>query len=233
MRWRPNRVGGGRWLLAVTAMATVAPAPALSQETGSLIRRRTASVSEEGEVAARVVLQEFARCVVSRYRKRVDAILNLPLGSPDYVPGISKVLSSACLSGGDLHIPRTNVRGAFFEAMYNTRFGKSPVVFPADQITGFAERNASPGREQTWLSIEQFGECVSRSHAAEVRELLASYPGSQSEAAAIAALRPAMSGCVQKGQDFSFSRTVLRGGLAEGLYWLSMAAASAAPQGSR
>lgn len=222
------RTGGmAALILALPLIAVWAPARA--QETGSLIKQRSAEISDEGKVPARIVLQQFARCVVVKYRKRVDEILNLPLGSADYIPLLNKALSSNCLSNGDLRMPRPNIRGALFEAAYMADFGDRPIVFSDGQSTGFAARNAAAEGWQTAVALEQFGECVSLGHSPQVRELLASYPGSAREAAAIQALRPAMSACVPKGQNFSFSPTVLRGGLAEGLYWLSKAALSSKP----
>lgn len=198
--------------------------PAGAQQTGSLVKQRSAEVSEEGKIPARIVLQQFARCVVAKYRTRVDEILNLPLGSADYIPLLNKALSSSCLRNGNLRMPRPNIRGALFEAAYIADFGSRPVVFSDGQSTGFAAKNAGAEGWRTAVALEQFGECVSLGHSPGVRELLASYPGSAREAAAIQALRPAMSACVPKGENFSFSPTVLRGSLAEGLYWLSKAA---------
>jgi hypothetical protein len=76
--------------------------------------------------------------------------------------------------------------------------------------------------------MEQFGECVSRARAEEVRQLLAAPPETPLESRAITLLSPSLSGCVPKGQDFRFSKTVLRGALAEGMYRLSKAAETAA-----
>ncbi len=59
--------------------------------------------------------------------------------------------------------------------------------------------------------------------------LLRSQPGSSSESAAFAKLSPAFPSCVPQGQTLSLSKTIARGALAEGMFWLSKPGGAAAP----
>lgn len=154
---------------------------------------------------------------------RVAAV---PATAADYNKQWSGLVTYECLANGQLKIPHTNLRGAVFEALFLSVYGDADLSFSADLQSNFeAESTADASAyARTVIALERFGECVARRHTSTVAVLLKSEPESEAEIAAIAMLKPKLGACVPKDETFSFSKTVIRGALAEGMYWLSKAA---------
>ena len=104
-----------------------------------------------------------------------------------------------------------------------------PTDFSAVTTTGYRELYADgiSGEARTALALEQFGECVARADAVGVQTFLRQGPGSSGERAAIQALVPRYAACIPRHETITFSLTVLKGALAEGIYRLSVAARDA------
>jgi len=120
------------------------------------------------------------------------------------------------------------MRGALFEAAYDRAFGRSgPTDFKAvPAINYLAPYSAEISSEAAnTIALAQFGDCVSRADGSNARKLMATSPESTAELAAISDLAPRFAACIPQGRTISFSRSVARGAIAEGLYRLSRAAA--------
>jgi hypothetical protein len=117
------------------------------------------------------------------------------------------------------------MRAAVFEALYNKEYRAASHVFPPDLSGGFAEHYPGPQPDniRTAVTLEQVGECVAKKEAAAARALLQTRPNSDEESQAFLALLPYLQACVPKGQTFTLSKTVARGAVAEGMYWLTKA----------
>lgn len=74
------------------------------------------------------------------------------------------------------------------------------------------------GYNQRLVSIRQFGDCVAGLAPGNALRLVRSEAGSAGEAAAIAALKPAMNDCLAPGKNFTVKRADLRLIVAEPLY---------------
>ena len=206
--------------------------PAMGQETGTLIQHGAAQIDARGPNAARLVMRAFGACVASRSRGRLNKLLLLPVGSAEQVrlsKAIFDVEGDECLSNGELRFSFALLRGSFFEAVYLQQFGRAgPVDFAGVKDSGYLARYTQPYSSEALsaIALEQYGECVARANASAARALTASIPGSSSEAEAFGLLAPSLGPCLTKGNKIQFSKTILRGVISEGLYWLSTAAPS-------
>lgn len=217
-----------RLRITLVAALLAATTPAMSQETGTLNPRSAAQIDQRGPNAARLTMRAFAACVASRTRGRLAKLLSLPVGSPEY-NSLSRSIfdreGDECLSGGELSFSMTVLRGSFFEAAYLQEFGRNvPTDFSTVKDSGYRARYAEPytSSERGAIALEQYGECVARANPRASRALIGAIPGSAAESAALTDLAPSFGPCLSKGTEIAFSKTVLRGLIAEGLYWLSV-----------
>jgi len=66
--------------------------------------------------------------------------------------------------------------------------------------------------------VRAYGVCVAKADPVHAREAVSAPVASERETAAYAALAPALSACLTKGKTLSFTKLVLEGALAEGLF---------------
>jgi hypothetical protein len=206
--------------------------PVRAQEYGTLIRRNSAEATEENARAARITLRQFGQCAIQS-APRVRSFLNKRMDAPGYSATLTRLATPNCLTSGMLKIPQANMRAALFEALYNKEYRAASHVFAQNLKSGFAEQYVGdqPDNIRTVLVLEQVGECVSKRDAGAARALLRTRPSSDEEDRAFATLVPHLQACIPQGQTFTLSKTVARGAVAEGLYWLTKAleAAPGAP----
>lgn len=217
-------------------MATVTPARA--QETGTLIQHKAAQGEYRGKNAARATMEQFAACLVSRSKGRVVKYASMRADDPGYrkyMSGLFEATGDECLSGGDLYFNPMIFRSTVFQALYNSDFASNPAPtdFTGVASTGFREAYGPQvaSEAHTVVALEQFGECVARADGPGTRSLLKTVTGSAQETALFNQLIPKFSACIPNGETLSFSKIVLKGALAEGMYWLSKAVAQ--PAGTR
>jgi hypothetical protein len=217
-------------LVLISSIAVTSTA-AFSQEYGSLIRRNSADVAEDSAQAARMVLRQFGQCAIQS-APRVRSFLNKRMDAPGYSATLTRLATPDCLTSGMLKIPPMNLRAAVFEALYNKEYRSAAHVFPSSLQSGYSEKylGNQPDNIRTVLVLEQVGECVSKRDAGAARALLRTRPTSDEEDRAFAAVLPHLQACIPKGQTFTLSKTVARGALAEGMYWLTKAV-EAVPSG--
>ncbi len=219
-------------LLAICLLALTGTA-AQAQETGTLLQHKAAQVRDRRSPgAARLVLEDFAACLLSRSPGRVSKMLATPLDTREYRQQFSALFESIndeCLSGGDLGLSTGLLRGALFQAVYDREFGKKgPTSYASDLDTGYAATfgpNPSPEAISA-IAMAQFGECIARADPAGVRQLLIATSASPSEKLAFANVAPRIGACLPQGQQFTLSRASVKGVLAESLYRLSVAASA-------
>ena len=90
-------------------------------------------------------------------------------------------------------------------------------------------RIASAPQEISKNPIGVFGTCVAGLDPENARKAIGSRTADDEEAAAYAALAPFMSQCVAPGNQIAFSKQVLEGALAEGLFMVTFSAPSTSP----
>lgn len=201
---------------------------ALAQETGSLITRKPAQIDSRDKDATRKTLEIFSVCVLQRAYNRVTKMVDMRVDIPEYVKQMNSISSGYddCLSGGDFVIGNGLFRGGLFRALYMREFKlDGPVVFNPEVKTGYSDRYPEPFSDEARSSIAMtnFAECVARADGANVRLLVGSVAGSSVETSAIQALAPKLGPCIAAGNQIRFTKPILKGALAEGIYRLSMA----------
>jgi len=212
------------------AVAVGSAGPAMAQRAGpySPAARPEAHIEGNGAAAARHTLRQFGACLIKRSKREATRVAGVPVTAADYTKQWSGLVTYECLANGQLKIPHANLRGAVFEALFLSTYADANLSFSDETKSEFDTRSTidAPAFAKTLMALERFGECVARRQSATVVTLLKSEPESEAEAAALVRLSPDFSACVPKDETFSFSKTVIRGALAEGTYWLSKAASS-------
>lgn len=150
-----------------------------------------------------------------------------PVHTDEYGKLLNRVTIDDCLSHGELTMPWNGVRTAIIEALYVERYGRSgPTDFshvpPIDYLAGYP--GELPDNARTVVALGKFGDCVSRKDSLNARALAVSIPGSPDETQRFRFLSPSFNGCVIQGEKLTFSKSVIRGAVSEGLYRLSRAA---------
>ena len=197
-----------------------------SPESGSLITRRSAQISGRTPTDARRTTRDFGVCVLKRFPKYGERLAVEPVHTEEYNKLLKRVTIDDCLSLGELTLPWNVVRSAIIEALYVEEYGRSgPTDFtqvaPIDYLAGYPAE--LPGMARTIVSLAKFGDCVSRKDSVNARALAVSIPGSADETQRFRFLSPSFNGCVVQGEKLTFSKSVIRGAVAEGLYRLSQA----------
>jgi hypothetical protein len=174
---------------------------------------------------AEIELAKYAQCVVKSSAKQVDTYLGLSPDSPDYSRAQRSMNEGVCLSYdvGKLKVPDQMMRWALFEALYDRRFGR---VAPPN-LTGVALLNFASEREKMSASLKEqhffmrdFGDCVARKDSVSVHKLLSERVYSAAEKADFDALQLTLGQCLIGKGKVRFTRTGIRGMLAEAMYKL-------------
>ncbi|MBC7985058.1 MAG: hypothetical protein H7X93_00070 [Sphingomonadaceae bacterium] len=219
-------------LIAACALSTGGQAAA--QPAGSRARD-PAEVNEremrrDREEEARRVLAVYARCIVGRYgeQSRLAAFLAAPPGSRLAGRIGQQLASSACLESHGLRFHEELFRGVIYQALYHRDFAAAPIP----DFAGVPASDALPASDgesrgpESAILLRRYANCVTRADPRAVRALVMSGTTEDDEAAAFVALRDPLSACLGDG-EIRFSRTMLRGLLAESLYRLTEDALSA------
>jgi hypothetical protein len=213
-----------RLLLALIACcfatAAVAQSTGQSGETGTLIRRAPAQIDGRSPDAARRTMRDFGQCVVQRQPGVVRQVLAIPTSNEEYSSRLWGLATRDCISDGTLTIPLALMRSSLFEAVFIRDYGREPArdvsAVPAlDIAAGYPEDKDETARST--LALAAFGMCVARASTQSSVDLMHSGIGSSSEGEIFARLNPVFAGCIPNGVTFRFSRSVLRGAIAEGL----------------
>ena len=195
-----------------------------SPETGSLISRRAAQISGTTKTDARRTTRDFGACVLKRFPKYGERLAVEPVHTAEYNKLLNRVTIDDCLSHGELTMPWNVVRTAIIEALYVERYGRrGPTDFsqvpPIDYLAGYPAE--LPANARTVVALGKFGDCVGRKDPVNARALAVSIPGSADETQRFRFLSPSFNACVIQGEKLTFSKSVIRGAVSEGLYRLS------------
>lgn len=227
--------------MAVAVAIAVPVYPGLAQssmgsspESGSLITRRAAQISGKTTTDARRTTRDYGVCVLKRFPKYGERLALEPVHTDEYDKLLKRMVIDDCLSLGELSFPLNVVRSAVIEALYFNEYGRSgPTDFsqvpPIDYLAGYPAE--LPGNARTTLALAKFGDCVSRKDSMNARALAVSIPGSADETQRFRFLSPSFNGCVVQGEKLTFSKSVIRGAVSEGLYRLSRAVNHASAKG--
>jgi hypothetical protein len=173
---------------------------------------------------ARVVTQRFAACLIKEHRTSVlKAIQPEP-----WQPGVGKLLATVadyrCLEAGQLEMPQSLLRGAFYQQLYRETFASGAPTLPATAIDFTAGTKSLPDDAKTDVALRQFGDCVARKDLRDAHALALSSPGSAAESAALRNLMPHFGACVIQGSNWTLNRSSITAILSEVLYREGVAA---------
>jgi hypothetical protein len=200
--------------------------PAAAQEV-----KWSAAEAEKG-------MAEFTKCMVAKHARRAALerfLRQLPAGEAFNRVGQS-LADPDCLpySLGQvtMHFQADLFRQSLYTALYQRDYGRlGPLdVKPVPALVVASEFDA-PSAEipNTVLFTRIVGDCVAREDSAAVHALLVSKIRSKEEDVALQRVMPAVQKCLPAGRQVRFSRSMLRGYVAEALYKLRKAAAAPAP----
>jgi hypothetical protein len=188
--------------------------------------RNAASIPELGDKAAiaRSVMHDFAKCVLKRSRPAVDAYLATYSGSKPARAFAARLATDKCLNGGNLNFNEALLRASIYNILYVSEFPPAPLpnlkdVEPIDYTQPAGIESYGDPRAQALL--RQFADCVVRAKSSEAHALMFTKVGSVPEARVFDSMQPSLAPCMTKDVTVKFSRSVLRGIIAEVLYRLS------------
>lgn len=170
----------------------------------------------------RTFLVDYARCIYDLDKRNVDSMLDQVPGTDGYAKAARRAVVNQCLATGDMRFQHSSIQGAAFIHKYRTSFGRvAPTLreMPFDYAALAA--NAPEEWKGRYLAYRRFGECVVRRDPAAARALVMGPIGSDKETAAIRALAPSFSACIDAGVNANFTKERLSGVVAEALYRLS------------
>jgi hypothetical protein len=223
-----------RWILAaITAVASV-PATAAPHSPYDY---------EFSRDQADKAMADFAKCVVSDARLRSQAAAYaraIPAGSAFHAAG-ARMATPDCVpcSFGQVRM-RFNAelfRAALFSALYQRDFGRVPPLPSFDSVPPLVIASEFAGPEDAIpreiVFTRTVGDCVARADPAAAHRLVTTKVASADEKEALGAVVPRLAGCLAAGRQTAFSRSMLRGLLAEALYKLRQAAVPPAREAAK
>ena len=179
-------------------------------------------------IDAQRTMATFSRCVVENRNRRALALrfVRLLPTDPRYGELGRDISTGTCVPRNAagrmaLRFQPDLFRLALFEALYREDFGRSPppdvqALPPLLLSSEFDGRPEDVPESIRFMRL--FGDCAARRDSAGIHALLRTRIGTEEERAGIEALGPAMANCLPAQERLRFSRGVLRGALAEGLY---------------
>lgn len=236
-----------RNLFVAAAAILVAASPAAAQRgdivgtrAGPILVDRTVDARDAG--VSRAVMAEFARCIVRRKHDVAARVVLDPaadLGAErerglfisDCMPARTRMRAKAmqmryglaeALVIADLkQVPASFIDVAPLEhRAFVDRPMPAEVAADPERLAGW---NAFAEAATAYAALSPYGECIVRNAPAASVALLRTPLDGDEEKAAIAAMAPALSGCVPKGQKLAVNRFNLRGTVALNLYRLAKA----------
>lgn len=218
-------------LFTILFLWSATAASVQAQETGSLVNKyKPAQLkSAGGQAAARAALEDYAACQVGRQPTRLAKLLTIRVDTDEYLKLMNSFLGiDACISSGTLVVTTNTHRGALFQALYNRQFKTTAPLEFSDVQSGYREiYPEQPSAEALGsIALVSFGECVTKADPRTVRDLMLSSTGAASEDMAFIKLQPNLNACMPQGKQLAFSKSILKGILAEAIYRLSMAVIS-------
>lgn len=209
-----------RWILALLA-ALAANSASAQPETGSRINRAPLAVTSaqaQGEDAAIVVMNQFARCVARQSPKAATDLLSLPYLSGQQSAAAYKLVGGEerCLGVGDrtLRFRPQLIVGGLAEQLVLDNYKRADV----GRFRGMTDEalEASSGAPRN--NAEDSAQCVVRRDPEAALDMIRSKPETREEAVLIKRLSPYLGPCLVSGTKMNLTKSAVRHSLAVGLY---------------
>ncbi len=168
------------------------------------------------QTVARITTLKFAQCMLRSNHAAIIKSLDRPIFDFADVESFASVTDENCLGSGELRMPANVLRGAFFTVLYRNAYSAGPPSLHPTAL-GFSDGASPPytDKQQQWIALRQFADCVVRGDIGGAHAALLAQPGSKAEAGAFARLSPHLGACLPRGSTLKFSRSILSGLFAE------------------
>jgi hypothetical protein len=206
-------------LASAAVIAAVVSSPATALQTGDNDGREPVSRKQ-----AERVMRDFAKCVVSNKSREAKAVafLRLPDGDLKQSASGSEIASSGCAPrGSQMRFQPELFSRSIYTALYRKYYLKSaPTDFSgmadADYRTEYQVGDTPVSTEQ--LALRTFSDCTVRQNPVAAHLFAISEMQSDAEKTAVPTVTTSMQQCLNAGATLKFSRTILKGLIAESLY---------------
>lgn len=202
--------------------------------SGPLIAAAPQNQSARERVEADQAMEYFVGCVLKSRSRRASALAFSRM-IPDTLSfnkagAAIAVYDCLPIAAEKLSFKSEYFRLTLFSGLYFSDFNKSGAPdFSNTPALKFASEFDGPEGEipQKVLVLRQFGDCVARRGTSETHTLLLTKIRSKEENAAWGPVRPVLNQCIETKTDIAFTRSVLRGVLAEAMFKLRKAQSTA------
>ena len=208
--------------LILSLGTVISSAKAQDAETGSIIKKAGPAKIEDSRKGeeARPVVDAFARCLVSRRMKQIEAALDPALSETKQAAALLRNSKSECLSNGELRFAPSVIRSALCRALVDRKYRDQPAQFgalPFNFAEDFRDHTGQPFVPPHQLMLN-FASCVLHKDPTAVRSIILNGPGNKKSDVAFATISPLMSACLPADQQFKFTKTYLTDAFAEVYY---------------
>ena len=174
--------------------------------------------------AAENAMRDFAKCVVSSSKREAKALefLKIPDGDPQQeVLGKAISVSGCAMPGSQMRFSGDLFSRAIYTALYGKYYKKTaPENLVFETLDNYQSEFVTTGTpvQPSQIAFRTFADCTVKGDAAAAHRFALSEIKSKAEIAALPMVMEAMQQCLSKGSQLRFSRTVLKGLVAESLY---------------
>jgi hypothetical protein len=208
-------------MIAALVVALAAASPAAAQSI--IPRTKPASADHAGNFrgdVARRFIDDFAACLLGRRPKAVAQALALPSGSSEQNEAFGKLVTSECISSGEVHFDGEVFRGGFYTALVRKKFGKKSASLGEEPVDYTEEPTPGGGVPPSpeIAGLLNFASCVVHKDPQNSRIAVISTAGSTVEDGAMTELAKIYGQCLYADTTFRFSKASLIGFLAEAYY---------------
>jgi hypothetical protein len=206
-------------LLATCALLSILSPPVFAKADTRNDGREAAS-EMEGEKA----MAEFAQCVVrsNSREKKALAYLQIPESDPALHHAGYQIARSDCARrGAQMRFKETLFSRSLYTALYQKYYRATPPaddlnIAPADYRSEFTVTKIPVGDAQ--LALRTFGDCATKQNPKAVHDFVLSDLRSEAEKATVSKVVESLQQCLELDMTLKFSRTILKGLVAESLY---------------
>ncbi|MDF7773885.1 hypothetical protein P1X14_01390 [Sphingomonas sp. AOB5] len=166
--------------------------------------------------------QAFVACAANDLTL-VQGLFGAMPGTSGESDAIAALLSKGCRTMGDFAVDPATVRGSMAEALFERDYGTLDGAARPGKVSMFTM--PMPGSYQSLyprtryaIGMLAYGDCIVQAAPKESVAMMLTAPGSSNERTAFSALAPVMGECLNDGDKITFTRTQLRGVIAEAAY---------------
>lgn len=203
--------------LAILASAAIA-SHSVGQRAVPQAARMPAGLKSDA-ARSRVGIAQYAQCLMERQPKKVERALAMPAGDESRSL-LEQMAVSDCLRASKnqlmLSIPPAVLRGSLYAELVRRRISTSEPERENVDLT----LDASPENQtsQQHVLAVRFGDCVRRSAPMDAYSFVVAPAESAKERQALTSLMPSIANCIDAGQKFTLSKSMLEGVIAEAIY---------------